>query len=87
MRLNYVVKPTVQPNVDSNVQRNENPNQSPIMKVNLQANVDPNVQPTMDVSVEEILYRMVPPPTNNPCFEVGETSKDKSSTLDNISLS
>jgi len=77
----------VQQYVDSNVQRNENPNQSPVMEVNFQANLNPNVQPTMDFSVEEILHRMVPPPTNNPCFEVGETSKDGSSGLDNISIS
>jgi len=57
------------------------------VEVNVQANVDPNVQPIMDVSVEEILHRMVPPPTINPCFEVGETSKDGSFVLDNISLS
>jgi len=36
--------------------------------------------------VDEILQRMVPPLTNNPCFEVGESSKDGSSALDNISL-
>jgi len=52
----------------------------------VQANVDHNVQPTVAVNVDEILQRMVPPSTNNPCFEVGESSKDGSFALDNISL-
>jgi len=56
------------------------------MEHNVQANVDHNVQPTVAVNVDEILQRMVPPSTNNPCFEVGESSKDGSFALDNISL-
>jgi len=44
------------------------------------------MQPTNTANVEDILQRMVPPSTNIPCVEVGESSKVQSSVLDNISL-
>ena len=51
------------------------------------ANVDTNNPPLVSVNVDEILQMMVPPSTQSPSYELGETSKDESSALDNISLS
>ncbi|QCD93421.1 hypothetical protein DEO72_LG5g1496 [Vigna unguiculata] len=77
MRLNYVVKQNVeanaQPSINSNPNANDNTNMGP--------NLQPNVEPTNTTNVEDILQRMVPPSTNIPCLEVGESSKVQSSVL------
>jgi len=82
VRLNYVVKQNVetdvQPSKNSSPNANDNTNSGP--------NLHPNVEPTNTANVEDILQMMVPPPTNIPCVEVGESSKVQSSVLDNISL-
>jgi len=82
VRLNYVVKQNVEANAQTSINSNPNANDNTNMGPNLQ----PNVQPTNTANVEDILQRMVPPSTNIPCFEVGESSKVQSSIMDNISL-
>ena len=67
-----------QPSINSSPNANDNTNMGP--------NLQPNVEPTNTANVEDILQRMVPPSTNIPCLEVGESSKVQSSILDNISL-
>ena len=67
-----------QPSINSSPNANDNTNMGP--------NLQPNVEPTNIANVEDILQRMVPPSTNIPCLEVGESSKVQSSVLDNISL-
>ena len=82
VRLNYVVKQNVE--IDAQPSKNSNPNVND--NTNMGPNLQPNVEPTNTANVEDILQRMVPPSTNIPCLEVGESSKVQSSILDNISL-
>jgi len=82
VRLNYVVKQNVEVNAQTSINSNPNANDN----INMEPNLQPNVQPTDTTNVEDILQKMVPPSSNIPCFEVGESSKVESSVLDNISL-
>jgi len=70
--------------IDAQPSKNSNPNVND--NTNMGPNLQPNVEPTNTANVEDILQRMVPPSTNIPCVEVGESSKVQSSVLDNISL-
>ena len=87
VRLNYVPKKIVDQNMETNVQSDLNVNQNINMDHDVGANVDTNNPPPVSANVDEILQKMVPPSTQSPSYELGETSKDESSALDNISLS
>ncbi|QCD78066.1 hypothetical protein DEO72_LG1g1695 [Vigna unguiculata] len=82
VRLNYAVKQNVE--TDAQPSKNSSPNAN--VNTNFGPNLHPNVEPTNTANVEDILQMMVPPSTNIPCVEVGESSKVQSSVLDNISL-
>ncbi|XP_027907620.1 uncharacterized protein LOC114166932 [Vigna unguiculata] len=87
VRLNYVPKKTVDQNKETNVQSDLNVNQNINMDHNIGANVDTNNPPPVSANVDEILQKMISPSTQSPSYELGETSKDESSALDNISHS